>query len=456
MSTPHPDVTRARRGSRAAFTRLVQRYAAAVLAITTAVLGDRTRGEDAAQDAFAVAWQRLPDLRDPSRFASWLAGIARRRALDALRRTHRRQEVGDDAVDALVDAAASVPEQLDAAHAEQALWAALDALEPNQREVLDAYYRRGDRVAAIASRLALPEATVRKRLSRGRARLREDVADRLGAVRVVAVVTAALAAWPSPAVASPLAAATAAWRPGRWLAAGVGTALGIAAVAGIGSSAARVHAALPPVAAVHEAPAPVVAVPQASGAPRSKAASRSAAKRLPLRVRQAFLAAEDARFYEHDGVDLWAAGRAAASTASGQGRQGGSTITQQLAKQMLIDDGLSGIERKIAQTWLAWRLESVHNKDALLDRYLESVYLGRGAVGVAAAAQAYFQASPADLTLGQRALLAGLPAAPTAYDPRQDRQAAAERRRYVLDRLHAQGWASAAEIAAADAEPLPE
>jgi len=170
-------------------------------------------------------------------------------------------------------------------------------------------------------------------------------------------------------------------------------------------------------------------------------------ERIPVRLRQAFIAAEDAAFYQHPGIDAVAVLRAVVSlvrrrVGGGAGyRQGGSTITQQLARSLLSRE--KTMLRKAREAILALRLEAVLSKDQILWTYLNEVYLGRRAYGVAAAARAYFDTPLRELDLGQMAYLAGLPQQPSALA--RDHEAAVRRAGYVLGQMVARGWAGATE-----------
>ncbi len=164
---------------------------------------------------------------------------------------------------------------------------------------------------------------------------------------------------------------------------------------------------------------------------------------IPPRLRLAFLAAEDAGFYSHGGIDLQAVARAALHMLleRGRPRQGGSTITQQLAK--ILIGHRKTFARKAREAILARRLEAVLPKDQILWLYMNQVYLGRGAYGVEEAARAYFDLRLDELTLGQCAYLAGLPQRPSVLA--KDHRAALERARYVLDQMVDHGWAEPGE-----------
>ncbi|GBD44321.1 Penicillin-binding protein 1A [bacterium HR40] len=178
---------------------------------------------------------------------------------------------------------------------------------------------------------------------------------------------------------------------------------------------------------------------------------------IPERVKQAFIAAEDKNFYHHFGLDPFGILRAAIENI-GRLRQdlrpvGGSTITQQVAKNFLLGSEVS-LERKIREAILALRIERAFGKDRILELYLNEIFLGRRSYGVAAAALNYFDKSLDELTLGEAAFLAGLPKAPSRYDPERDPEAATARRNYVLRRMLEDGYITASEAQAAMAEPL--
>ncbi|HEU5299093.1 MAG TPA: PBP1A family penicillin-binding protein [bacterium] len=156
---------------------------------------------------------------------------------------------------------------------------------------------------------------------------------------------------------------------------------------------------------------------------------------IPEHTRAAVLAIEDDRFYHHIGVDPRAVLRALVrNIRSGEMREGGSTITQQLARSLYLSRRRS-ITRKVAEMLLALELERRLTKDEILERYLNQVYFGQGAYGIQMAARVYFGKPAAELTLGESALLAALIRAPSIYNPYQNLPAAASRRRVVLDRM---------------------
>src|SRR6201997_1469371 len=174
---------------------------------------------------------------------------------------------------------------------------------------------------------------------------------------------------------------------------------------------------------------------------------------IPKLVINAFLSAEDKNFYNHHGIDPASIVRAAISDVgrlrANRRPIGASTITQQVAKNMLLTNEIS-IERKIKEVLLATRIEAALPKDRILELYLNEIYLGAGAYGVAAAALTYFDKSLDELTLGAAAFLAGLPKAPNRYSPTRSPEAAEARRDWVLDRMVEDGVATRRE--AADAQ----
>src|SRR5438270_1509835 len=162
-------------------------------------------------------------------------------------------------------------------------------------------------------------------------------------------------------------------------------------------------------------------------------------RQLPPFVPKAVLAAEDAGFYHHGGVDLGALARATVNDIRGRGVEGGSTITQQLAK-LNYTGSEHTVFRKLRELLYAGRLEQRYSKDALLERYLNQVYLGNGNYGIAAAAATYFGVSAEQLTPAQAATLAGMIHAPAYLVPYRHPQAALARRNEVLGLMHEHGW----------------
>ncbi len=175
---------------------------------------------------------------------------------------------------------------------------------------------------------------------------------------------------------------------------------------------------------------------------------------LPAHVVRAFLAAEDSGFFSHEGLDLAGIVRAAwANLREGRVVQGGSTITQQVAKSLLLSPERS-LRRKIREAVLAVRMERHLGKREILYLYLNQIYLGHGAYGIESASEVYFGISSQELSLAQAALLAGLPRAPSRYDPYRHPERALERRRYVLERMAEEGWITRDDLERAAAEPL--
>ncbi len=172
-------------------------------------------------------------------------------------------------------------------------------------------------------------------------------------------------------------------------------------------------------------------------------------------MKQAIVAIEDTRFYDHRGIDLRGMGRALWEDVRRQAVvQGGSTITQQYVKIAYARSERT-IARKVREAAIAWQLEQRWSKDRILTAYLNAIYFANGAYGIQQAAQAYFQVDASRLTLAQAALLAGIPRDPTAYDPVRNPDNARRRRAHVLGLLERDGRITTAERVAADAAPLP-
>ena len=176
--------------------------------------------------------------------------------------------------------------------------------------------------------------------------------------------------------------------------------------------------------------------------------------KIPKSVQLAFVAAEDQNFFEHTGVDLQSIVRAAVTNyQAGTTRQGGSTITQQVVKSLLLSPERS-YERKLKEVVLAVRLEQQLTKEEILYLYLNQIYLGNGAYGVQAAALEYFAKDVSQLTLAEASLLAGLPQAPSRYSPVKHFERAKARQRYVLDRMVEEGFVTPDEADQADVEKI--
>jgi penicillin-binding protein 1A len=180
-------------------------------------------------------------------------------------------------------------------------------------------------------------------------------------------------------------------------------------------------------------------------------------KDVPPNVIHAFLAAEDRDFYKHGAVNPAAIIRAAVTDIERLGTDqrpiGASTITQQVVRHFLLTNRVS-LARKIREMILAYRIERALSKARILEIYLNEIYLGAGAYGVAAAADTYFQKPLDNLTLAEAAFLAALPKSPSNYDPLRHPNAAKARRDWVLSGMQAEGWITAAQAKAAAAAPL--
>ncbi|HRE60536.1 MAG TPA: penicillin-binding protein 1A [Micropepsaceae bacterium] len=180
---------------------------------------------------------------------------------------------------------------------------------------------------------------------------------------------------------------------------------------------------------------------------------------IPERVRGAFLSAEDKNFYIHPGIDPMGIARALIDNAwnaiqgTGKRPEGASTITQQVAKNFFLSNEVS-YARKIQEMLLAFKLEGTYSKDKILELYLNEIFLGQNAYGVAAAALVYFNKSLDELTVAEAAYLAALPKAPSNYHPIRQRDAALERRNWVIGQMEENGYITEEEAEAAKAEDL--
>ena len=178
---------------------------------------------------------------------------------------------------------------------------------------------------------------------------------------------------------------------------------------------------------------------------------------VPKLVTNAFISAEDKNFYEHAGLDFAGIARAGwlyvQNLGTNRRPQGASTITQQVAKNFLLTNEVS-LTRKIKEALLALKIERTYTKDKILELYLNEIYLGFGAYGVAAAALLYFDKSVNELTLAEAAYLAALPKAPSTLHPFRQRERATERRNYVIDRMVENGYVTAQLGEKAKKEPL--
>ena len=174
---------------------------------------------------------------------------------------------------------------------------------------------------------------------------------------------------------------------------------------------------------------------------------------IPDLLKKAVLATEDDRFYQHGGIDWPGVARALVANLERSRSQGASTITMQVARNFYLSREKT-FTRKLFEVLLALKIEQQMSKDQILQLYMNQIFLGRKAYGFAAAAQAYF-AKPLDqLSLAQMAMLAGLPKAPSAYNPLSNPQRARQRQLHVLARMQQLGWISAAQAQQARDEPL--
>jgi penicillin-binding protein 1A len=178
---------------------------------------------------------------------------------------------------------------------------------------------------------------------------------------------------------------------------------------------------------------------------------------VPKLVINAFLAAEDKNFYEHGGLDFGGIARAAVvylqNYGSSRRPQGASTITQQVAKNFLLSNELS-MSRKVKEALLALKIERTYSKDKILELYLNEIYLGLGAYGIAAASLVYFDKAVNELSVPEAAYLASLPKAPNNYHPFRQRERAIERRNWVIDRMAESGFVKSADAEKGKRSPL--
>ena len=174
---------------------------------------------------------------------------------------------------------------------------------------------------------------------------------------------------------------------------------------------------------------------------------------IPDHTQKAFIAIEDNRFYDHLGIDFRGTARAVVSTLSGREVQGGSTITQQLAKNAFLTQERT-ITRKIKEAFLARELEKRYTKDEILEMYLNHIYFGQGAYGVESAARYYFNKEAKDLNIAESATLAAIPKSPNYFNPFENPKASKERQEIVIDQMVKYGFITEAQGAAAKKEEL--
>ncbi|MFZ6769100.1 penicillin-binding protein 1A [Undibacterium sp. Di26W] len=176
-------------------------------------------------------------------------------------------------------------------------------------------------------------------------------------------------------------------------------------------------------------------------------------KDIPEIMKKAVLAIEDDRFYEHGGVDYMGITRAAVHNLTGGAKQGASTITQQVARNFFLSSEQT-FKRKIYEILLAWKIEQNLTKDQILEVYMNQIYLGQRAYGFSSAAQIYFGKDLKDVTIAEAAMLAGLPKAPSAYNPVANPKRAAVRQQYILQRMRNLGYITEAQYEQAKNEEL--
>ena len=176
-------------------------------------------------------------------------------------------------------------------------------------------------------------------------------------------------------------------------------------------------------------------------------------KEIPDVMKKAVLSIEDDRFYQHGGVDYWGVLRAALHNATSGSRQGASTITQQVARNFFLSSEQT-LKRKAYEALLAWKIEKNLTKDQILEVYMNQIYLGQRAFGFQSAAQIYFGKDLRDITVAEAAMLAGLPKAPSAYNPVVNPTRAKTRQQYILQRMHSLGYITPAQFETAKNEEL--
>ncbi|MEB3236550.1 MAG: PBP1A family penicillin-binding protein [Candidatus Sericytochromatia bacterium] len=246
-----------------------------------------------------------------------------------------------------------------------------------------------------------------------------------------------------------------------WKVVGFGVAVGLSGAAGAAAGAAHSFRSLPPVEDLQRyVPFETTVVLDAYGGVLAKVHGEENRTVVPLGevpvlVRQAVIAAEDVRFYRHPGVDLRGVARALIKDLAGRrAEEGASTLTQQLAKNLFLSSSRT-IARKLADAWLAIRIERRYNKDQILELYLNQVYWGHNAYGIEAASQTYFGRGVATLGLAEGALLAGLLSEPERASPYRRLKRALQHQRNVLRKMVAAGFITQAQATAAAAQALP-
>ena len=175
--------------------------------------------------------------------------------------------------------------------------------------------------------------------------------------------------------------------------------------------------------------------------------------KIPKHLQQAFIAIEDNRFYEHGGIDFRGTARALWTNLRGGEVQGGSTITQQLAKNAFLSQERT-ITRKIKEAFIAKQLEERYTKDEILDMYLNRIYFGQGTYGIESASLYYFGKHVQDIDLAEAATLAAIPKSPNYYNPFENPKDSKARQEVVLDQMAKYGYITEAQAAKAKAEKL--
>ncbi|TIM43761.1 penicillin-binding protein 1A [Mesorhizobium sp.] len=243
---------------------------------------------------------------------------------------------------------------------------------------------------------------------------------------------------------------------------GIGTALALLVAAGVAIYISHLSKDLPDYEVLAKYEPPVTTRIHASDGALMAEYARERRLYLPIqavpdRVKAAFLSAEDKNFYKHPGIDMTGLGRAVMvnlqNAGSGKRQVGASTITQQVAKNFLLSSDQT-YERKIKEMILAFRIEQAYSKDRILELYLNEIFFGLGAYGVAGAALTYFDKAVNELTVAEAAYLAALPKGPSNYHPFKYADRAIERRNWVIDQMVGNGYVTQEEGAKAKAEPL--
>ncbi|TIP86287.1 MAG: penicillin-binding protein 1A [Mesorhizobium sp.] len=243
---------------------------------------------------------------------------------------------------------------------------------------------------------------------------------------------------------------------------GIGTALALLVAAGVAIYISHLSKDLPDYEVLAKYEPPVTTRIHASDGALMAEYARERRLYLPIqavpdRVKAAFLSAEDKNFYNHPGIDMTGLGRAVMvnlqNFGSGKRQVGASTITQQVAKNFLLSSDQT-YERKIKEMILAFRIEQAYSKDRILELYLNEIFFGLGAYGVAGAALTYFDKAVNELTVAEAAYLAALPKGPSNYHPFKYADRAIERRNWVIDQMVDNGYVTQEEGAKAKAEPL--